>query len=526
MPKPTTAVPSVDNPIATSAKARSFNKLGLHPILRRDIGSLGFAHPTPIQASLVPAAIEGRDVIGLAPTGTGKTLAFVMPVAHRLLSDPPPILKGPAKRGTRKSGRRVEARSRLRAIVLCPTRELAQQVAEEAKRLVRGSLLKVGAVWGKTSIAPQRDMIAEGLDLLVGTPGRIRELLDEDALSLAFVRHVVVDEADRMLDLGFLPQVEAILDRMPPERQILLLSATFPPMVNSLTEKFLREPLRVEAGGHSRPATHLDQHLFEVEDAFKTSLVLAIVEGGAGGSAKPGNAKRSGVIIFCRTRRRTGWVAGALKARNVSTGLLHGDRSQAQREHDLAEFAAGRLRVLVATDVASRGLHIPTAHTVINYDVPLLPEEYVHRVGRAGHGGGSGESFTFVSPEPEEAGRWKRLVRLTKVELDASPLPDMTPWMRPEDRERFERLLRRKAAALQRELDRAQREELESGEAELIDSRTHGGKKPAVKPVEREPRVKKKTTKRAGKSKAHLRGGHASRPVAKSERPGTGVKRK
>lgn len=517
---------STSTPEIPDSIERGFDELGLHPVIRRGIDALGFTSPTPIQAALVPPATLGRDVIGLAPTGTGKTLAFAIPVAHRLLSDPPPMLKGPAKRGTRQSGKRVDPRTRLRAVVLCPTRELAQQVASDIKQLVRGSLLKVGAVWGKTSIAPQRDMIADGLDVLVGTPGRIRELLDEDALSLAYVRHVVIDEADRMLDLGFLPQVDAILDRMPPERQILLLSATFPPMVEKLIEKFLKEPSRIEAGGHSRPAKHLEQHLFEVEDAFKTALVLTIVEGGLPSDVQTTNrkGKRNGVIVFCRTRRRTGWVAGALKAREVSTGLLHGDRSQAQREHDLAEFTAGRLRVLVATDVASRGLHIPAAHTVINYDVPLLPEEYIHRVGRAGHGGGSGESFTFVSPEPEEAGRWKRLVRLTKVELHASPLPDMTAWMRPEDRERFERSLRRNAAALQRELDRAQREELEAGEDELMEKPAPGKKGAA--PPKRDPRVKKKTTKRAGKAKSQLRGGRASQPVAKGERPGTGVKRK
>ncbi len=485
----------------------SFDSLGLHPLVQRGLDSLGFTHPTPIQATFVPPALAGSDVIGLAPTGTGKTLAYVMPVAHRLLSDPPTILKGPRKRAG-KSSKRVDRRTRLRSIVLCPTRELAQQVAKDARALVKGSLLRVGAVWGKSPLGPQREMIEEGVDLLVGTPGRIRELLDLDALSLAYVRHVVIDEADRMLDLGFMPQVEGILERMPPERQILLLSATFPPMVNRLSAKFLREPQRVESGGHSTPAKHLVQQVFSVDDAFKTALTLALVDGG----------KRRGVIIFCRTRRRTGWVAGALVKRGIATGLVHGDRSQAQREHDLAEFAAGRLPVLVATDVASRGLHIPAIRTVINYDVPLMPEEYVHRVGRAGHGGGFGESFTFVAPEAEEESRWRRLCHITAVQLPLTPLPEMTAWMRPEDRERYDRTLRRQARNAQRAIDQAQLASIEADEAEAETLRRKGISTGGA------PAEKKKSTKRAGKPKRQFRGGRSKKPVAKGEKPGTGAR--
>jgi len=424
-----------------------------------------------------------------------------------LLSDPPTILQGPRKR-TGKSSKRVDPRTRLRAIVLCPTRELAQQVAKDARALVKGSLLRIGAVWGKSPLAPQREMIDEGVDLLMGTPGRIRELLDLDALSLAYVRHVVVDEADRMLDLGFLPQVEGILERMPPERQILLLSATFPPMVNRLSAKFLRDPQRVESGGHSTPAKHIAQQLFAVDDAFKTALTLALVDGG----------KRRGVIVFCRTRRRTGWVASALSRRGISTGLVHGDRSQAQREHDLAEFAAGRLAVLVATDVAARGLHIPAVRTVINYDVPLLPEEYVHRVGRAGHGGGFGESFTFVSHEPEEESRWERLCRFTSVSLQPSALPDMIPWMRPEDKERYDRSLRKQVRQVQRSMDQARLASIEADEEEIESRRRKGIS------VGGEPAEQKKSTKRAGKPKRQFRGGRSKKPVSKGEKPGTGAR--
>ncbi len=481
----------------------SFDALALHPLVRRGVDALGFTKPTPIQAALVPVAIKGRDAIGLAPTGTGKTLAYVMPLAHLLLSDPPPMLRGP--RG-RKGSARVDPSTRLRAIILCPTRELAQQVAKDARALVKGSLLRVGAVWGKSPLGPQRAMIDAGVDVVAGTPGRIRELLDLDAISLAYVRHVVVDEADRMLDLGFLPQVARILERMPTERQILFLSATFPPAVTELTSRFLRTPVRVESGGHSKPAEHVGQAVYQIEDAFKTALVLALVSG----------QKKRGVIVFTRTRRRAGWVAAALRKHDILTGLVHGDRSQTQREMALEEFGAGRLQVLVATDVAARGLHIPAIRTVINYDLPLLPEEYVHRVGRAGHGGGFAESFTFLTPEPDEIARWKRQCKISSLEIEPSPTPDFSAWMRPEDRKRFERTVSMQARTARADADaeqhRAMREAVEK-EQELARAGRH-----PLKPM-------KKTTKRAGKGPKPLRGGAAKKRVDPSQRPGTGVKR-
>lgn len=439
----------------------------------------------------MPAALAGADVIGLAPTGTGKTLGYVLPVAHQLLESPPPIVRGTKGRSGGKRPRRVDPRTRLRAVVLCPTRELAQQVAKDALAVTKGSLLRVGAVWGKSALAPQREQISRGLDLLVGTPGRVRELLDLDALSLAHVRHVVIDECDRMLDLGFLPQVEAILDRMPPERQVLLLSATLPPAVATLAASVMREPTRVEVGGHSRPAVHVRQALYRVDEVAKMALVLALIAG----------ERRSGVIVFVRTRRRAGWVAQALRAHGVITALLHGDRSQAQREKALDDFAAGRAVALVATDVAARGLHIPATRAVINYDVPLLPEEYVHRVGRAGHGGGSAESLTLLASDPAEEARWSRVASLARLDLRPTPAPDLTPWMRAKDRPRVERPNARRAS----------------------DVREPDPPGPPERP-RRKPETRKKSTKRAGKSKVHLRGGAKRKPVATTERPGSGVR--
>lgn len=480
-----------------------FDALGLHPVVRRGLDALGFTEPTPIQAALVPSAIDGKDVIGLAPTGTGKTLAYVLPIAHRLLSDPPPILKGPRKRGGGKSAKRVDPRTRLRALVLCPTRELAQQVAKDANALTRGSLLRVGAVWGKSPLAPQREMIEGGIDFLAGTPGRVRELLDADALSLAQVRHVVVDESDRMLDLGFLPQVEGVLDRMPPDRQMLFLSATFPPIVEELMAKFSSSPVRIETGRHTRPAAHVGQTLYEVDDRFKTALTLSLIVG----------AKRRGVLVFVRTRRRAGWVAQALRNHGVTTGLLHGDRSQTQRELALSEFAAGRTAVLVATDIAARGLHIPAIKTVINYDVPLMPEEYVHRVGRAGHGGGFGESFSLVATEAEERSRWQRIARIADVLLVPVPVPDLRTWMRPEERERFERSLVRQVRETRAKGDAAKRKQIDATEVEAREKKKQRSNE------------RPKSTKRAGKALRPGRGGGGAKRVDPRDKPGAGVRK-
>ncbi|MBL9150487.1 MAG: DEAD/DEAH box helicase [Phycisphaerae bacterium] len=484
-----------------------FDGLGLHPTLLRGLAALGFTEPTPIQSVLLPPAIEGRDLVGLAPTGTGKTLAYVLPIAHRLLASPPPLLKGPKKRGGGKRSARVDPRSRLRALVLVPTRELAQQVAKDAFAITKGSLLQVGAVWGKSPIGPQKELIDRGVDLLVGTPGRVRELLDLDALSLAHVRYVVVDESDRMLDLGFLPQVEGILERMPPDRQMLFLSATFPPAVEELMARFLREPTRIEAGVHTKPAAHVGQTLHIVDDAFKTALTLELIAG----------AKRRGVLVFVRTRRRAGWVAGALRKHDVSTALLHGDRSQVQREKALEDFTNGDARVLVATDIAARGLHIPAAKTVINYDIPMMPEEYVHRVGRAGHGpsprSGFAESFTFVTPEPDERERWKRVCRLSEVELVPVPVPDFSRWLRPEDRERLAAVERQAEAKKRARRDAAAVRALDDAEKEKREREKLSGAN------------RKKTTKRAGKSKVQLRGGARMKPVDPKQRPGKGVKK-
>jgi ATP-dependent RNA helicase RhlE len=381
---------------------------------------MGAAMPTPAQRAAIPAAARGGDLAVVAATGTGKTLAYLVPVAMRLLAEPP----------VRVRGRPVDPRRRLRALVLCPTRELAQQVAKEAERLFRGTVLRATAVYGKSAIAPQRERVEHGIDLLVGTPGRVRELCELDVLSLAFVQQCVLDEADRMLDMGFLPQAKEILSRAPESRQLLFFTATMPRPVETVVEEMLRAPERIDLVGRERARvegtperrTDLGQHLFDLPDEAKTAVTVALVKDG----------KRRGVMVFCRTRRRAGWVAGALRRHAVRTVLIHGDRSQRQRQEALEAFASGHADVVVATDVAARGLHVPAARTVINYDVPLLPEEYVHRVGRAGHGGGTAEAFTFRCPADRE--RWSHVEGAMRVELTPSAPPAHREYLRMQDR--------------------------------------------------------------------------------------------
>ncbi len=385
-----------------------FEDLNLHPIIARNLALIGYLHPRPIQALAIPPALDGRDLIGLAQTGTGKTAAFIVPIAHRLISEKPPQSA---------KNRPVDPATRLRALVICPTRELAQQVADEASSITQGSVLRVACAYGKVSIGPQADAIARGIDILVVTPGRARELLEAERLSLAFVKHVVIDEADRMLDLGFLPQITQILQMIPKPRQMLLFTATMPAEIEELAQQFLHDPLRVEAEPHSTPVEHVKQHLVPVDDAHKIALLLHAIN----------QNNRRGVLIFCRTRRRVGWVHSALQNNSIGAGMIHGDMSQAQRTRSLTRFTNGESRVLVATDVAARGLHVPAVKTVINYDLPLTPEEYVHRIGRAGHGGGFGESFTLLSEDHQEKLRWRAVMDKLGVEVYAESLEGFEP---------------------------------------------------------------------------------------------------
>ena len=397
-----------------------FAALGLPDLLVRTLSACGFTDPTGVQSEAIPAALEGRDVLMLAPTGSGKTLAFSLPVLAELLADRPRASR--ARKGSRGSRtdaapRRIDPATRLRAIVLSPTRELAQQVARDISDVIKGTVLRAAAVYGKSPIEPQREAVRAGVDVLVGTPGRLRELLDEGTITFAHVRHVVIDEADRMVDMGFLPQVEDIMALVPEGRRVICASATLPDRIARLVTALLRDPAQVGIGTRNAPAS--DRHSrYVVKDADKVALLLALVKG----------RHKRGVAVYARTRRRVGWVAEALRRHGISVAMLHGDRSQRQRDLALKSFADGDADVLVATDVAARGLHVPRIRTVINYDVPLMPEDFVHRVGRAGHGGGAAESHTFVGEDERDA--WNRVRGLVPGEIASAVLPDLTPWGR------------------------------------------------------------------------------------------------
>ncbi len=348
-----------------------FSKLGLFSSLVRGIEALGYSEPTPIQARAIPAALAGGDLIASAPTGTGKTAAFALPALNRL---------GPH----RAAGPRV--------LVLEPTRELAAQVGTVFDQLGRFTDLKTLVLHGGVGMGPQRNALRAGTDIVVGTPGRLRDFLDTRALRLDLVEMLVLDEVDRMLDLGFIDEVRRIVAGCPPVRQTLLFSATVPPRLEEVARFALREPARIEISPGRAVTATVNHAIHTVAAAQKFELLLALLR----------RAEFASVIIFARTRRGADRIAHQLRLENHAVAVLHADRTQPQRASALAEFKAGQKGVLVATSIAARGIDVAGVSHVINYDVPDDPQDYVHRIGRTGRAEESGEALMLVSPE--EAG--------------------------------------------------------------------------------------------------------------------------
>jgi ATP-dependent RNA helicase RhlE len=349
-----------------------FEDLGLHPELMRAIEALGFERPTPVQIEAIPPALEGRDILGCAMTGSGKTAAFVLPILQRILDDP------------RRGG--------TRALVLTPTRELAAQVADHLAELAVHTKVRVATVFGGVGAGPQESAFRKGVDVIVGTPGRLLDHFQHDYAKLSGLEVLVFDEADRMLDMGFLPDIKRILRHLPKApRQTLFFSATMPEEIVRLSRDILREPVRISVERKSAPAKGVVQALYPVGSQLKIQLLAELLERGEIGNA----------IVFCRTKHRADRVAKKLTARGITAGRIHGNRSQGQRTAALAAFKDGRTRVLVATDIVARGIDVEALDHVVNFDVPHTPDDYIHRVGRTARAEMTGDAYTLVSPEEE-----------------------------------------------------------------------------------------------------------------------------
>jgi ATP-dependent RNA helicase RhlE len=348
----------------------SFADLCLNPTLLRGVATLGFEAPTPIQRAAIPPALAGRDVLACAMTGSGKTAAFMLPMLQRLAG-----------------GRRGATR----ALVLTPTRELAAQIDEHARALGRHAGLGIATVIGGVSYGPQEQALRRGVDIVVATPGRLLDHLREGVARLDGLEILVLDEADRMLDMGFIPDVRRILGYLPKQRQTLFFSATMPGPVVALSRDMLRDPATIDIERPAAPAVGITHAVYPVAGELKTALLIALLER---------TALRS-VLVFTRTKHRANRLADALNRRGIATERIHGNRSQAQRTAALAGFKAGKFRVLVATDIAARGIDVTALSHVVNFDVPNLAEDYIHRVGRTARAEATGDAVTLVSPDEE-----------------------------------------------------------------------------------------------------------------------------
>ncbi len=359
---------SVMNDDEKNADVASFDDLDLSPIMHRALKKAGFETPSPIQASLIPLALEGEDVIGQARTGTGKTAAFSIPILEQL--DPLEDCRDP------------------QAIVVVPTRELADQVANEARRLAHGMPTEIAVLAGGKNITRQLRQLENGVQMVVGTPGRLHDHLQRRSLRTTSVWCVVLDEADRMLDIGFRPQIERILRKCPRDRQTLLLSATLPPQVRRLAESYMMHPQVIDCSKNEMAVETIEQRYFTVLQNRKTDLLDRLLE-----REKPEQA-----IIFCRTKRGTDRLYRQLAHSHEDCGSMHGDMQQRERDRVLQRLRDRKLKILVATDVVGRGIDISTISHIINFDVPQDCDDYVHRVGRTGRMGREGIAFTFVVP--------------------------------------------------------------------------------------------------------------------------------
>ena len=414
-----------------------FTQLKLNPALVKAIKELGFVRPTLIQAEAIPPALEGRDVIACAQTGSGKTAAFLLPIINRLIDRP---------------------RRTTKALVLAPTRELAAQILEDFNALSVHTPVSGAAVYGGVGMGPQEHAFRSGVDLIIATPGRLMDHMRSAYARVNHIEHLVLDEADRMLDMGFLPEIRRIIAKLPARRQTLFFSATMPPPIAVLAGEMLRDPVSIQMQQQAAPASGITQAVYPVPQHVKAALIVHLLR----------RKTMTQALIFTRTKHRANRLADFLVQAGIRAERIHGNRSQSQRTAALAGFKNGTFPVLVATDIAARGIDVDELGHVVNFDVPQAPDDYIHRVGRTGRAEATGEAFTFVSPEEEDDLRAieraiaKRLPRVTVPDFDYTARPKQTLEIplaqriaeirarKREDRARGELNAARRAAAARR----------------------------------------------------------------------------
>ncbi len=375
-----------------------FAGLPIHPDLLKGVRELGFTRATPIQEQAIPPALEGRDVLACAMTGSGKTAAFLLPILHRLMG---------------------KSRGTTRALILTPTRELAAQIEEHLKQLAVHTPLSGAAVFGGVGMGPQEHAFRSGVDVLIATPGRLLDHFKQPYAKLSGLEVLVLDEADRMLDMGFLPDIKRVLKHLPTKRQTLFFSATMPAPIQALTKELLHNPATINLERRSMPAVGIRQAVYAVSEELKASLFVELLRRNDVGN----------VIVFTRTKHRANRLADFLAKEGIPNAKIHGNRSQAQRTEALEGFKSGRYRCLVATDIVARGIDVEELEHVVNFDVPHVPEDYIHRVGRTARADATGDAFTFVSHEEEtdlkaiERAIGKRLPRVVVSGFDYASKP-------------------------------------------------------------------------------------------------------
>lgn len=408
----------------------TFAELGLNEQILAGVATLGFNAPTPVQAAAIPAVLAEKNVVASAQTGTGKTAAFMLPTLQRIAVEKPGGAEKPdakernaaaehnaaagrgAKRGDARRGS-TKRNAYPRALIITPTRELAAQIDNVAKSVCESTGQQAIIVTGGARYKHQITALQKGCDVLVATPGRLIDLLDKKHTSLENIQVLVLDEADRMLDMGFWPSVRRIMEQLPKAHQTLLFSATLPASITSTIDALLKDPERIEIARTGQTAATIEQHLCSVTQGQKPQLLKALID-----SFDPAPER---VLVFCRTKSRVDSIYKNLKAAGLKVDVMHADRPQKARARALERFRSGAIQVLVATDVMSRGIDIQGIDAVINFDVPLDPEDYVHRIGRTGRAGAAGQAYTFMGPD--EVTPLREIEYFTKALIPAWDLP-------------------------------------------------------------------------------------------------------